>query len=275
MTTDSHLHEVTPAKGRLPLWEGKHFHQFDANFGQPRYWLDEERARAELMAARLRSIGRELEKLGIAEKPDPNKVRLNYESYRLAYRDVGRNTDERTVIACVLPPQRFCPHTVSLEQVFFDLVSKEGHTAVAHLDHRQRLYLSTIFNSFVFDWALRKSVTAHVSFFFVYNTPVPRLKANHPSYERLVGRAARLTCTTPEFDALAREVGVSGHKVGATKEAERAGLSAEIDGLVAHLYGLTEEEFIHILATFPLVKDPIKVAARNAYRDVVKNLLEN
>ena len=275
MTTDSHLHEVSPAEGRLALWEGKHFHQFDASFGQPRYWLDEDRARAELMAARLRTIGRELEKLGVDEKPDLGKVRLNYESYRLAYRDVGRNTDERTVIACVLPPKRFCPHTVSLEQVFFDLVSKEGHVTVAHLSQEERLYLSTIFNSFVFDWALRKSVTAHVSFFFVYNTPVPRLNASNPTFGRLVHRAAKLTCTTPEFDSLAREVGLKSHKGGATGETERARLRAEIDGLVAHLYGLTEEEFIHILATFPLVKDPIKVAARNAYRDVAKNLLED
>ena len=74
---------------------------------------------------------------------------------------------------------------------------------------------------------------------------------------------------------MAREVGFDGHEDGAARDSERAQLRAEIDGLVAHLYGVTEEEFIHILATFPLVKDPVKVAARNAYRDVAKGLLEN
>jgi hypothetical protein len=49
---------------------------------------------------------------------------------------------------------------------------------------------------------------------------------------------------------------------------------APLDGLVAHLYGLTEEEFVHILATFPLVPDPVRVAARNAYRDVERELLQ-
>jgi hypothetical protein len=36
------------------------------------------------------------------------------------------------------------------------------------------------------------------------------------------------------------------------------------------LYGLTETEFAHILTTFPLVAEAVKVAALNAYRDVKK-----
>ena len=38
--------------------------------------------------------------------------------------------------------------------------------------------------------------------------------------------------------------------------------------------GGREDEFAHILTSFPLVADPIKVAARNAYRDVAKGLLK-
>jgi len=36
---------------------------------------------------------------------------------------------------------------------------------------------------------------------------------------------------------------------------------------------LTEEEFTHILATFPIVPDPVKIAAHNAYRDVARGLI--
>ena len=60
-------------------------------------------------------------------------------------------------------------------------------------------------------------------------------------------RAARLICTSPEFDDLAKAV--------------------------AHLYGLTEAEFAHILTTFPLVAEPTKIAALNAWRDVQKGLI--
>jgi hypothetical protein len=55
---------------------------------------------------------------------------------------------------------------------------------------------------------------------------------------------------------------------------ERAKLRAELDGLIAHLYGLTEEEFAYILTTFPLVPEPVKVAAQNAYRDVERGLIK-
>ena len=63
-------------------------------------------------------------------------------------------------------------------------------------------------------------------------------------------------------------------RTGATDPTERAKLRAELDGLIAHLYGLTEEEFAHILTTFPLVPDPVKVAAQNAYRDVERGLID-
>ena len=236
-------------------------------------------------------------KLGLPGEPDANAIRLNYDSYRLAFRDVGRNTDARTVIATVLPPKRFCPHTVSLEQVYFDSVSTlAGYVSGQYLDHSQRLYLTSLFNSYVFDWFTRQSVTAHVSFFFIYNTPVPRLMAADSQFSLIVARAARLICTTPEFDDLAKAVGLKAQsphpsplpagegtsqrsaaktsQYGATAPTERAQLRAELDGLVAHLYGLTEAEFVHILGTFPLVAQPVKVAAQNAYRDVERGLIK-
>ena len=52
--------------------------------------------------------------------------------------------------------------------------------------------------------------------------------------------AARLICTAPEFDALARQVGLKSHKDGVTDPAKRAKIRAELDAQIAHLYGLTE-----------------------------------
>ena len=43
--------------------------------------------------------------------------------------------------------------------------------------------------------------------------------------------------------------------------------------MIAHLYGLTEEEFAYILTTFPIVPEPVKVATINAYRDVERGLI--
>ena len=70
MTTDSDLFKTSPAPGRLPLWEGKQLHQFNADFGKPRYWLSENEASAALMASRLRML---VLPWGSAANPTPRR----------------------------------------------------------------------------------------------------------------------------------------------------------------------------------------------------------
>ncbi len=239
MTNDSHLYLSRPSPNRLPLYEGKMIHQFCSDMGRPKYWVDEKRGRSAL--------------LGGGE--DSNQV-LDYEYYRLAFRDVTASTNERTMIATVLPRRVFCPHTISLENV-----------RDSSLSAPTRIYLCVLLNSFVIDYTLRFRVTSHVSFYFVNAIPIPRPRAGSAISAEIVNKGSRLICTSPEFDDLAQEVGLGSHKSGATDPAERARLRAELDGIVAHLYGLTEDEFAHILTTFPLVEQGVKNAALQAYRD--------
>lgn len=275
MTNDSALFKAEPRQGRLPLYEGKMIHQFSHQWGQPKYWLDEKEARKVLLSARSKAISSLKNAAHLEESEDNEKPILDYESYRLAFRDVARNTDERTLIAAILPPKVFCPHTMSLETVFRDEV-RDGRLLmnVHFIDAQTRFYLLAILNSFVVDYLIRSRVNAHVSFFFIYNLPVPRLTDGHPLFLPIVERAARLTCTTPAFDDLAREIGRKGHVASDGEPVARAKLRAELDGMIAHLYGLTEEEFAHVLSTFPVVADPVKVAARNAFRDVERGLVK-
>jgi len=128
-------------------------------------------------------------------------------------------------------------------------------------------------NSFVIDFSLRQRVSANLTQFYIYQLPVPRLTKQDTAFCSIVERTARLVCTTPEYDTLAKAVGLRGRQDGATDLLVRAQLRAELDGLIAHLYGLTEVEFAHILAAFPLVAQPVKVAAQNAYRDVERGLI--
>jgi hypothetical protein len=274
MTDNSNLFKTEKRPGRLPLWEGKQFHQFDANFAEPKYWLSEKEARQVLLDVRVKRIQRMLNAQDLSVEPDVDRVRLDYTAYRLAFRDVARSTDERTMIATILPPDRICPHTVSLETVFVDIVADGINQSIQPIDDKQRLYLVAMLNSLVLDYFLRQSVTTHLSFFFVHNAPVPRLPSTDKTFLAIVERAARLTCTTDEFAELARSAGLKRHKTVALEQIERERLRAELDGLIARLYGLTEEEFAHILTTFPAVPDPVKVAAQNAYRAVERGLIQ-
>lgn len=242
MTNDSRLFKTTAWKHRLPLVQGNMFHQFELEFATPKYWIEQEDGRAEL-------LGRDA---------DEGQL-LAYQTYRVVHRRIARNTDQRTLISCVLPPNRFCADTA---QSVKDILPGIIH-----------LYIAGLLNSFVVDADLRRRVTAHLDMHFMYATRLPRLNERDASFIPIVERAARLTCITPEFDGLAKEVGFRSHKDGVTDPIERAKLRSELDGLVAHLYGLTEQEFAYILTTFPLVPDPVKIAALNAYRDVERGLI--
>ncbi|HQE61697.1 MAG TPA: ATP-binding protein, partial [Candidatus Latescibacteria bacterium] len=178
---------------------------------------------------------------------------LDYQCYRLAFRTVASSTNERTMIATVAPRLVYMGNSMSF---------------VSFANDQTIIWLSAMLNAFTVDWLLRGKVSANCNMFYVYDLPIPRFTPSDPWFWPVVSRAARLICTTPEFDDLAREVGLAGHEDGATTPAERARLRAELDGIVAHIYGLTDEEFAHILRAFPLVPEATKTAALEAYRDV-------
>jgi hypothetical protein len=236
MTGDSGLFKTSEGAGRLPLYEGKMVHQFTHRLARPRYWIDESEGAGILNGRNGK---------GPRGKPD-------YQTYRLAFRDVARNTDYRTMLACIIPPGSFAGNTLYLSHQF------------ARLD--QLLFVVAVLNSLACDYLLRQKVTAHCNMFYVYQLPFPRALTQAQAFQSIVERAARLTCIAEEFDALAREVGLKSWKEGVAEKEARACLRAELDGLIAHLYGLTEEEFTHILKTFPLVEQEVKDAALEAYR---------
>ena len=47
-----------------------------------------------------------------------------------------------------------------------------------------------------------------------------------------------------------------------------------LDAIIAHIYGLTEHEFAYVLSTFPLVAEPVKVVAVEAYREVERGVVQ-
>ncbi len=238
MTNDSYLFKTESGKGRLPLYEGKMIWQFNHRLAEPKYWVDEKVARKAL-------FGRD-EDCG---------QRLDYQSYRVGLRAVASNTNERSLISSVVPSNVFCGNSL--------LVSL-GQT----MTPPEALFLTTVMNSFVMDSLLRNKVTTNINMFFIYQLPVPRMTGDDSVFNSIVQRAAQLICTASEFDDLAKQVGLKSHKDGATDLVERAKLRAELDALIAHLYCLTEDEFTHILKTFPIVPEPVRAAAFDAYRDV-------
>jgi hypothetical protein len=126
MTNDSHLFKTKPAEGRLPLYEGKMIHQFTNQWDnvQPRYWITEKEGRKAL-------IGKEKDKGQL----------LDYQYYRLGFRDIARNTDQRTIISSIIP-NTFHGNKIPTIKIF----DSQGKKLI---QYREQLYLCGIWNSFI------------------------------------------------------------------------------------------------------------------------------
>lgn len=67
MTNDSRLFETTAKPNSWPLYEGKMIHQFTHLFARPRYWIDSDRGRGELIRQEMRRVEIALDALAILE----------------------------------------------------------------------------------------------------------------------------------------------------------------------------------------------------------------
>lgn len=250
MTGDSYLFNVEGA-GRI-LYEGKMVHQFTHKFGEPRYWIEEDRGKTALIEAQKSRVLREMKKNSkkINEKDLP-ELWIDSEFYRLCWRDVTNATNERTIICTILPPGVFLGQTLSyLRPNFFD-----GKKFRQALPLAETLFLCGLFNSFVVDFVIRHRISSHATMSQVLELPIPRLNEKDKYFSDIVERVGSLICTTKDFDKLKNELKI---KNVAMDEYERNKIISQINAFAAKIYNIDHGELEYILNTFPLVDDDIK-----------------
>ncbi|MCP4417013.1 MAG: ATP-binding protein [Chloroflexi bacterium] len=204
MTNHSYLFRTKPRETCTPLYEGKMIHQFDHAFAQPRYWVEKSEGRKAVLGKRGEDVGQ----------------MLDYQTFRLGFRDIASATNERTLICTVIPPN-FHGNKLPTIRVF--------ENDVRMISNKTQLFVCGIWNSFVMDWLIRKKVTTTLNYFYLYQLAMPRFTEKDPVFQPIVTRAAKLICTTPEFNELAAEVGLGSHANGVTDPAQRAQLRAELE----------------------------------------------
>jgi hypothetical protein len=119
-------------------------------------------------------------------------------------------------------------------------------------------------NSLVMDFLVRKKVSLHITNTILDSLPFPRLQRDDTRTVRLVGLAARLTCTGEEMrgfwnllanDGLLPAVDRSATLPVFSAESERQGARDHIDAIVAfEIFGLERSEFSYVLDSFPIVE---------------------
>lgn len=267
MTNDSHLFDTKPGIGRLPLYEGKMIWQLEKTTAVIRYWVSEKEGRKKLLSPRLKAIKKLDENHELTTKIESLKLSAGYEYYRLGFRSITGATNERALVVSIIPANVFTGNSLTVSIPIYDVIHNGQHIETPYYRKLEILFCAAIMASYICDWFIRLKILTNMNMFYVYQIPIPRTTIHDlATFNPIIKRAARLVCTTPEFDDLAKEAGLEGYQEGVTDPAKRAQLKAELDGLVAHLYGLTEEEFVYVLSTFPLVEPNVKQAALEAYR---------
>ncbi len=143
-------------------------------------------------------------------------------------------TNQRTVIACLVPPEVF-------------ITNKGPYFLWPRGDEKDEAYLLGVLCSIPLEWYARRFVEINVNFFIINPFPIPRPARDDPLWQRTVLLAGRLACPDERFAEWAEAVGVIHGPLAAD---EKEDMIHELDAVAAHLYGLGERQLIHIFETF-------------------------
>jgi len=223
-------------KGYWPVFKGESFDIWQADTGAYYAWADPEKLLHHLQVKRQRARNRE--RSPFAEFTDPawfNSMRtLPCMGPRIAFRDVTNRTNQRTVVAALVPPEVF-------------IANQAPYLLWPRGDEKDLAYLLGLLCSIPLDWYARRFVETHVNYHVFNPFPVPRPSRKNRLWRRTVELAGRLAAADARFAEWAETVGV---EFGPLDVDEKEDMIHELDAVVAHLYGLSEAHLVHVFETF-------------------------
>jgi hypothetical protein len=260
-----------------PLREGKHIHQFVSNFAEPTYHLvvpEGEKAllkramkRAKFKGDPLRRERRRGEQPLCGDDVRPDGLESPFDQYHPGFRETARATDERTLIAAVLPPGTAVTHSIHFFYRSKWNALLGGYQTI--LSAPAMMYVVGLFNSLVLDFVVRRKTGSHVTKSIMATLPIADVPLDEGSGVEITRLSARLTCRAPEFAELAQ---VLRTECGPLSRPEEKALRAELDARVARLYGLSASQLDLVLADFRQSADAEGSPVRpdEDYKDLVR-----
>lgn len=223
-------------KGYWPIFKGESFDIWTPDTSEYYGFANPEEVLRWLYAKRLRSGKSRADsahaEFSLAYRQD--NATLAPQRARIAFRDISRATDTRTVRACLLPPKIF-------------LTNKAPYLLWPRGDEMDQAFLLGVLCSIPLDWYARRFVEVSLNYFIFNPFPIPRPSRENIAWKRVVSLAGRAAATDNRFANWAKAVGV---ECGPIEENEKQDLIAELDAVVAQLYGLSERQLVHIFETF-------------------------
>ena len=175
----------------------------------------------------------------ILEEKIPEKLGDRIYRYRVVFGDVASPTNQRGLIAGLLPGHVVSGHTVPTIEF-------------SSADFQYLMLWIGVANSFAMDFLVRTKVSLHMSYTIMDSLPFPRDFANTPSAAAIAHRACALCAVGEEMDEFRAQAVKAGilEASEAVVEApdQRAILASEIDALVARdVFGQSKQEMLYIL----------------------------
>ncbi len=234
-------------KDGVPVWKGRSFDQYDPHGADPAGFAKEAETLKRLQSKR--TSAHSAFKAKFPPEILADERTHPFHSTRIAFRDVSRSTDSRTVRACLVPPKTLLTHKAPY------LVFPTGGPT-------EQMFVLGIFNSLSFDWQARRFIETNLTYFILNMLCFPPRATTNP--EEIGSRAARLSCVDERFVDFAEACDVD---CGPLEVNERLRLSSEIDALVAHAYRLTEHDLGVIFSDFTetAVSPPYRTLVRTAF----------
>jgi methylase of polypeptide subunit release factors len=223
MTRDRKEFQSSSQNGFLPLVEGRMIHQH--RFGSKAYRSGTGRkAIWEVVPWGEQHVGPQF---WYPHEALTDSVRERVSSFRAGFCDITGQTNERSMLAALIPPGVVCGNKVPT------VTFPEDHTT-----ERVLLWLAIV-NSIPFDWALRRIVTTTVNYFVLLSAPFPRVACASLPGRRLIDASQKIHAITTGSQTM------DWWRIAA--------LRASIDVTVLALYGLDFGNLEVILDDFPLL----------------------
>ena len=221
--------------GFWPVYKGESFDLWTPDTETYYAWADPEPVLQWIQSKRLRG-GRNRRSPHSEFSPDHLRDRTNLPCLapRVAFRDVSRATDTRTVRVALVPPEVF-------------ITNKGPYFLWPRGDETDQAFLLGVLASIPLDWYARRFVEVNLNYFILNPFPIPRPERENSYGQRAVELAGRLACPDERFAAWAETVGV---ECGPLASDEKEDMIHELDAVVSHLYGLNESQVVHIFQTF-------------------------
>lgn len=281
-TNDKKIFRERHAAGMLPLYKGACIWQFDSEYwlragndNKNEYWLEPAEFDAYLAAKergrlvqeiypQLQAPGRRaqrkavLEALGLKTFAELDQFIVQDRLFpRLAFRAIASDTNERTMIAAVIPAG------VGTQNSLWTSIPKRYVLAgkfvkTVEQDPLTLFFAQAFFNSLVFDWVMRCSIAINVNKTYILRMPMPqpaaaKIAAN-ADFMKLAKNSLRLSAfyNNAAFAPFFSQFGLdSGDMITEKKIADMA--RRENDAIIARLYGLTRSDMEVLLATFAVM----------------------